>query len=545
MKKRLLALLMTIAMTVTILSGCGGDNSPKDKTSNNGTTAVQNDDSIKEFTIACLAGGDVNPPMNDWWIWEEYEKKTGIHINWEEIPGTAVEEKKNLLMASKNKPDAFWQIGFTTEELIRYGADGGFIDISPYMDEHAPNVKKVLEGINGGMQSCTMPDGGVYSLPWIMDDLSQTTLRYWINKNWLEAADLKVPTTIDELTTAFEAFKTKDVNGNGDPNDEWPIYYQPDGVGMFEQQLCGSFGLGDHGLKPLGEYYYIDDDNKVQYLYTSEKMKDLWKQMNEWWEKGYFHPETFGTLEYEKWVTDGKVNDLVGMYGWVGSNYLYSDAFNDYAYISALKGPDDKAVQSWCDHPVRGNSAFSITSACKAPITLLEWADYFYGEEGVNFANYGTEGVTYNSNENGDPVYIDEILNYEGGSQLGAFQYGLFVYGGGFPTLYADSAPMEIARKQDSETYKGERMSAFTKDSEKYQPECLPALIPTLEEAAELPSVSTDITAYAVEARTKFVTGEWNFDKDWDSFVEKMNKMGATRYTEIKQAQYDRYNQVK
>jgi len=543
MKKKLLALIMAVCMSVVSLAGCGGTKGTSSNTVD--PENLSNDDSVKEFSIACIAAGDVNPPMNEWWIWEEYEKMTGIHIEWKEIPGTAVDEKKNLMLASKDKPDAFWQIGFSTEELIRYGSEGGFVNIKPYMDEYAPNLKSLLESVNGGMQSCTMPDGGTYSMPWVMTDLPQMNLRYWINKNWLAKAELEVPSTIEELTAAFETFKTQDVNGNGDANDEWPIYYQPGGMGMFEQQLSGSYGIGDNGLKPLGEAYYVDENDEAQYLYTSEEMKQMWMQMAEWWEKGYFHPETFGTLEYEKWVTDGKVNDVVGLYGWVGSNYLYSNAYENYTPISVLKGPDDKMVQSWCDHPVRGNSAFTITDACEAPGTLLKWADYFYGEEGVQFGAFGKEGVTYEKNANGDAVYVDEILNYEGGAQLGAFQYGLLVYGGGLPCLYVDSEKMEIARKQDDPSFEGEKFSLYVSDSEKYKPEFLPGLIPTLEEAAELPSVSTDINAFKDEARTKFVTGEWNFESDWDKYVKQINKMGAERYTEIKRAQYDRYKAAK
>lgn len=538
MSKKLLVVFLVTLMVVFSVSAMGGNESEEPQEMGE----LKNDDTIKEFSVVSYSGGDVNPPMEEWWIWEEYEKKTGIKINWIPISSAAAAEQKNLILASSDKPDAFWQIGFSTDELIRYGSEGTFVNLVPYLDEYAPNLTNTLESINGGMQSCIMPDGGMYSLPWVMNDLPQVNLRYWINKNWLDNLGLEIPGTIDEITAVFEAFKTQDANGNGDKNDEWPIYMQPSGVGMLEQQLTGSFGVGDNGLKALGEQYVANDDDSVDYLYTTEGMKEIWTLMSEWWDAGYFHPETFGTLEYEKWVTDGRVNDTVGLYSWVGSNYLYNDAYKDYAFITVLEGPDDKVVQSWTDHPVRGNSSFTITSACEAPGTLLGWADYFYGKEGSEFATLGTEGVTYVVDEEGKRRYIDEILNYEGGSQLGAFQYGLLVYGGGLPQLYADSSLLEESRMQDAEDFEGERFSYFLEDSIKYMPELLPGLVPTTAEAAESIALTTDMNAYITEARRNFVTGEWDIDSaEWDDYVDQMNKMGAERYAEIKQAQYDRF----
>ena len=134
-------------------------------------------------------------------------------------------------------------------------------------------------------------------------------------------------------------------------------------------------------------------------------------------------------------------------------------------------------------------------------------------------------------------------MNYDGGPQLGAFQKGLFVYGGGFPMLYANSALLEEARDQDNDEFKGELFSDFTEESEKYKPEFIPALIPTIEESMEQSVMITDMNSYVTESRRKFVTGEWNFEKDWDAYVEQMDKMGSSRYAEIKQAQYDRYKQ--
>ena len=496
----------------------------------------------KTFRIVCPAGGDTNPPASEWWIWKKYEEMTGIHIQWEEISESALNDRKNLMMASDDRPDAFWHVGWSSDELARYGASGAFVNIAPYLDTAATNLKTLLtEEVKDGLKSITMDDGGIYGMPWVMTDKPQANARYYINNNWLKSAGLEAPTSIEELSKVLDAFKVKDVNGNGDANDEWPIYLQPGGINFLQEMLCGSYGIGNSGFKPIAEKYYLDKEGKVQYLFTSDGMKKMWQQMADWYKNGYFYPETFGKYEYENWVTDGKINNVVGLYCWGDAAYLYSDASKDYVGIGALKGPDGDYIQSWCDYPVRGIGTFVITDKCADPEALIRWGDFFYGKEGTTFAAYGAENDTYTLDADGKIVYKDEILGYDGGAQLGAWQYGLFVYGGNFPWRSFDALTMEHARKQDGPDFTGERFSQYVEDSEKFAAKLLPGMIPTAAEAEQVAPFLTDSETFVQEARMKFVTGEWNFGADWDNYVQQLNDMGAQEYVTVKQAQYDRY----
>ncbi len=546
--KKVFAVLLAAMMTMSLLAGCGGTTPSASSTpAGDASTESKADEgeakeTATEFTLATAVGGDVNPEVGEWWLWKKYEEKTGIHINWRFIEPAAVAEQKNLIMMSDDMPDAFWAINFNADEMINYGTAGKFVNLAPYIDKCLPNMKACLESVNGGMASMMMPDGAIYSMMEFMDDYPQITCRYLINQNWLDKAKLSVPKTVDELSAAFAAFKGKDMNGNGDTTDDYPIYPVTGLIEQMEQLLMGSYGVGNNGIQPIAQMYYLDKDNKPQFLYTSDGIKQIWQLFADWWKKGYMHPDTFGTIDYEKWVTAG-MNGQVGMFTWVTKNYLYSDAWKDYTAISVLQGPDAsiKPVMSWTDYPVRENGSFCITSACKDPETLMKWADYFYSDEGMNFSWFGIEGETYNLNADGKPVFIDEIKNYEQGAQLGAFQYGFLCYGS-FPTRFPKSLEVEIARGLDQPGAGGERLSAYDEDCAKYCPQNLMfALKSTPEEGTTLSALSTDIGTYLKEARMKFCTGEWNFEGDWDNYVSQMKKMGADQFTEIRQAQYARY----
>ncbi len=195
-------------------------------------------------------------------------------------------------------------------------------------------------------------------------------------------------------------------------------------------------------------------------------------------ERGLFYPETFGSYEYESWVTDGSVNNVVGMYGWGDAAFLYSTASEEYVGNLRPRGPQRGLCAVLCDFPVRSTAAFTITSACDDVETLLKWADFFYGEEGTTFAAYGAQDETYTLDAEGNIRYVDDILNYEGRRAAGCLAVRLLCVRWQLPWRSYDSATMELARKQDAADFVGEKFSDYAEDSQKYAADLMPALTP-------------------------------------------------------------------
>lgn len=481
---------------------------------------------------------DVNPEMNEWWIWQAYEEMNGIHVNWEEIPRPNLEERKNLMFAANDLPDAFWQVPFTTAEIARYGSQGMLVNLTDLLDEHAPALTAVMEQHPSVGPVLTMPDGNIYSFPYIMEDGNDASLRYYINKHWMERVGAtERPETLDDFTELMIAFRDEDANGNGDPSDEIPIYMAPDTFAWtFERQLFGAFGVGGHGLPASAAYIYLDDSGKIDFVYTSEGGKELWQYEAMLWSEGLIHPETFTGYEYAKWVADGAA-DLVGTYSWVGPNYLGESVQDNFVGVTQMEGPHGDRVLTWIDPPARGNWSFLITTENEYVEETIGWADYFYSPEGSRFGFIGLEGETYNMVD-GVPVYIDEILNYEGGVQLGSFQYGLLVYGGYYPYIEPPAELIEAVKGMSKE----EVINCDPDEYLEYAPdEIWPTFAPAGSEAEEIQTIMTDVETYITESRVKFLTGEWNFTTDWDAYVAQLERMGIERYIEIRQAQYDRY----
>lgn len=521
MKRRSLALLLALAILASLSAATS-------------LTAVAEEEKV-ELNFVCPSW-DVNPPMNDWWIWKEYETKTNIHINWTEISPTVAAERKATMIASNDLPDAFWQFtNITTPELYQYGSEGLFITLDDKA-EWMPNLQKLMSDVDSVGPSITMPDGHIYAFPYVMEDPGDASLRYYIKKSWLDNVGLEVPQTIAELETMLEAFKTQDANGNGDANDEYPIYLNPNSFDWtLERQMMGAFGMGDNGLHPIVAGIYADEANELQFIYTDEKLKEMWAMFHKWWEAGYIHPETFSGYDYTTWVADG-TNDKVGMYSWVGANILYADAPKDYAAVNQFEGPYSQ-VLCWIEPPVRGVANGIITSKCENVEAAMRWFDFWYSEEGSNFGLLGTEGTTYNMVD-GKPQYVDEILNYEGGSQLGAFQYGLLVYGGYYP--YREPAK-DLSLTVNNKKYE-DVLGCTEADVLKYAPETLwPSFIAMDDEQEILDMYWNDIQTAIKEYRSKFVTGELSLETDWDAYVSALENIGLSEVMDVRKTQYERY----
>ncbi|GIN69691.1 ABC transporter substrate-binding protein [Bacillus sp. J14TS2] len=527
----ILVLLLTFSM---ILTACTGGDSEKTSKESDKTK-----DGKLSLHFMKRGFGSIHPPADELWMWKKMEEMTGIHIDWEEVPDESRGEKKNVIMSSKELPDAFYgSFGFSADEVAKYGQEGLFIPLEDLIEEHAPNLTALFEENPSIKQAVTMPDGHIYSLPYVDFSGPERSLRYNINAKWLENIGIDDPTsitTLDQFTDALRKFKSEDANGNGDADDEVPISIAPGQIGMFEEQMLGAFGMGNGGLKAAGMKLYLDENDELQLTLTDDKFKSLWSYFNMLWEEDLFHPQTFSDMEYEEWVTEG-TQDKVGVFSWAVPDYLGSKVAENFVGLHAFEGENGDRVLNWIDHPARGTAQFMITKDNQSPEETIKWVDFFYGEEGSNFGYFGIEGETYEMVD-GAPLYSDEILNYDGGVQLGAFQFVDNVYGAFYP--YVEPEPEWRAKARGVEI--DDIYNANTEEIEALEPETiLPQFQSTAEESAEISAIMTDIDTYVEEMRAKFVTGKADIETGWEEYVNSLKKMGIDRYLEIRRSQYER-----
>ena len=142
-----------------------------------------------KITLNVFAYGltNVSQPRNEQWLWQEYEKKTGIHINWtEELPAN-IPTKLATIFASGDLPDMFYQMApgwVTPDMLFQYGSQGYFIQLDKYMSQ-LPNLTALLQSYPSTKAAMTCPDGHMYGFPYVQTDPIAYSLRYYVNKDML------------------------------------------------------------------------------------------------------------------------------------------------------------------------------------------------------------------------------------------------------------------------------------------------------------------------------------------------------------------------
>lgn len=205
--KRVFATLMVTAMTATLLAGCGSSTTASTETET-GDAAVGAE--TEESTTAETASGDASGDVTIWYYWEtEGHQKALDHIIQEYN-----NSQDNIKVEAKYVPFADFKkqlsIGASADELpdlvildnpdhASYAAMGIFADITGKFD--------VSNYFEGPVNSCTL-DGKLYGVPF-----GSNCLCLFYNKDMLEAAGCKVPTTWDELQETAKKCTTDSVSG--------------------------------------------------------------------------------------------------------------------------------------------------------------------------------------------------------------------------------------------------------------------------------------------------------------------------------------------
>lgn len=518
MKKRVLSVLLTALLVLGMVPAVLAEGYPK----------AENE----QFTIF-VKQQTIQPDYETIYVYKTYEEMTGIDIKWINTPQDVTAEKISLTLAGGDLPDAFLKCGISASDLLTYGEAGDFLDLAPYLAEYAPNFWAYAQANPDVLASITSPDGAIYSLPAIADAPStRINLKWFYNQKWLDNLNLAQPTNTEEFYQMLKAFKEQDANGNGDPDDEVPLYTNLDNCYM---TLSGMFGLFNRGA---AHQQYWDADpvtGELRYTRTSDAWRELMAFMHKLYAEGLLAQEaiTYNVSDLVALATQ----DRAGMYVMTNLARLSSDVADQFAPIQAVvEGPDGEKMWPASRSHLHSVGAFVITSACKNPELLLQWVDYFYSDEGIVFYHYGVEGETCAKNADGSYSFTDEVLaGMQEGKSYDESLASTTSYGGGNnPTImsWPGFCGMEL-------TEKPMQASDVLKD---YLPEKIwPILNYTYDENEIVTTIGSDIDNYVKGMCAKFVTGEVELtDAAWSDYVGTVEKMNLSEYYEAMQGAVQR-----
>lgn len=471
--------------------------------------------------------------FKDMLTWQEYEKLSNVKVEWIMVENQGYSEKRNLALATGDLPDAFLKGNFGELDLLKYGQQGTFIPLNDLIENHAPNLKRILEDERdypGVREAYTMADGNIYSIGYIMHkdlDPVRYSPKLFMNRKWLDALGKDMPTTTDEFYDVLKSFKLGDPNKNGS-EDEIPLWSSNIPLSI----LKGAWGLNNRGLRVANVDMDPAEEGKLRFVPIDPKYKDMLEYINKLYSEDLIDEEMFAT-DLADLLSKGEQN-LIGAFALAGNTYVGSEHEDDFEGLEvALKGPHGDQLWAATQPAILSKGSFVITNANEYPEETMRWIDYFYSEEGMKLYFLGKEGVTYRETEDGECEFLDVIINNPEGLD---FQDALNKY---VPFAIGDN-PALLSPKY----FQGAEMQPIPAEAaSRMKPygvqEPWPTFNFTLEENDKMVALANDIHSYVSEKTAEFVTGQAQFS-EWDEYVNTLEKMGLQEYMDIYQAAYER-----
>ena len=453
------------------------------------------------------------------------EEATGVHMEFIECSDSAAYEQFNLTIASGDFPDLMAMDYFPGGVEAAY-EDEVIVDLTDLVDEHMPNYMALVDTMDDYTLKSIYTDDGQILRIWTLASnvVSEQGLSY--RSDWAEEFGMSAPVTVDDMFEYLSAVKDK-------YNCTYPIFIDNSGV---LEGFTGAYGTPGVNLGWTDLGMMMDGDTVVSTL-TDENFKNYIIGFNKFYKAGLikddFYSESYGPDYINSYVSNDQcaVTSIRGDKFPTMKEAAISPTFRFEAMAPMVENEGD-TYKFRMKTSYTGMGNMSITTGCDDPEMALEFMNWFYTWDGYMVTNYGEEGVCFEYDENGDPVYTDFIVNNPDGYNAMNLRN---MYTNPVFNNYTNATAIFY-------TYDEVELSAFDVWNNNGTDECsMPTLSLTTDENTEYANIATTVYTYATEQILKWMIGEEELtDESWNNYVDQCNAMDLPRCVEIYQTVYDR-----
>lgn len=453
------------------------------------------------------------------------EEATGVHMEFIECSDSAAYEQFNLTIASGDFPDLMAMDYFPGGVEAAY-EDEVIVDLTDLVDEHMPNYMALVDTMDDYTLKSIYTDDGRILRIWTLASnvVSEQGLSY--RSDWAEEFGMSAPVTVDDMFEYLSAVKDK-------YNCTYPIFIDNSGV---LEGFTGAYGTPGVNLGWTDLGMMMDGDTVVSTL-TDEHFKNYIIGFNKFYKAGLikddFYSESYGPDYINSYVSNDQcaVTSIRGDKFPTMKEAAISPTFRFEAMAPMVENEGD-TYKFRMKTSYTGMGNMSITTGCDDPEMALEFMNWFYTWDGYMITNYGEEGVCFEYDENGDPVYTDFIVNNPDGYNAMNLRN---MYTNPVFNNYTNATAIFY-------TYDEVELSAFDVWNNNGTDECsMPTLSLTTDENTEYANIATTVYTYATEQILKWMIGEEELtDESWNNYVDQCNAMDLPRCVEIYQTVYDR-----
>ena len=453
------------------------------------------------------------------------EEATGVHMKFIECSDSAAYEQFNLTIASGDFPDLMAMDYYSGGVTAAY-EDEVIIDLTDLVEDHMPNYMTLVDTMDDYTKKSIYTDEGQILRIWTLASnvVSEQGLSY--RSDWAQEFGMDSIVTVDDMFEYLTQVKDK-------YNCTYPIFIDNSGV---LEGFTGAYGTAGINLGWTDLGMMMDGDKVVSSL-TDEHFRNYIEGFHKFYAAGLIKDDFFSESYGPDYINSYVSNDQCAVTSIRGDKFptmtaaAISPGFR-FEAMAPLVEQEGDTYKFRMKTSYTGMGNMSITTGCDNPEMALEFMNWFYTWDGYMVTNYGEEGVCFEYNEEGNPVYTDFIVNNPDGYNTMNLRN---MYTNPVFNNYTNATAVFY-------TYDEVELSAFDIWNGNGTDECsMPTLSLTTDENAEYANIATTVYTYATEQVLKWMIGEAELtDESWNAYVEQCNAMELPRCVEIYQAVYDR-----
>ena len=450
-------------------------------------------------------------------------------------------------------PDILFGCSVNEATIKESGRDGLFQDLTAYYADREGASRNFWQR----MEECLTPaqqeyvldritnaeDGKIYGVPTIATYVSDDrTFQPWINQVWLDQLGLEMPQNTQELYHVLKTFKEADPAGNGST------------IPLFGSEKAGGNAQPVDWILNMFLYYNPDrifqdynGDGQLEPVYTQPAYREALQFLNKLYKEGLLSNMlyTANSSDMQGIVTPDSEKAMCGIFLGDLTRHTVEGSELLYDYTPMPIWGYGVEEDFYC-----GLNNF-ITRECRDLDRAFEVLMTFWSREGTMRVRYGEYGVNWTDADPGtlsalgypaEYQILEDPLQTTNSAHWGNISCGLFDF-------LLDGATAQVPEDlSEWLTAKGQmeaKSRMLFEQAKSHTPENLcPYLSYTLEELEQVYDLKYPISNLVTKKEMAFVTGigaEITGDEDWNAFLEELESLGLSMYTQLAQTAYERH----
>ena len=408
--KKLTALLLTAAMTASVLAGCGGDSAGDAGTSNtdggSNEEAASGEDGNKDIIDFSMFIAMPGPEINDGnEIQEIIAQKTGVRVKEAWLTGQTAAEAVGTIIAGGEYPDF---IDGGDGQMALYDA-GALVAWDDYLEKH-PKLKEMYS--DEEWDRFRQEDGKIYWANIFQNTYGESKATthndeaFWIQARVLAWDNYPEIKTLDQYFDLLERYAAANPTME-DGSEVIPYTILCEDWRYFCIENAGQFLAG---YPNDGSVIVNTETMKIEDYNTSETTHRYFQKLNEEYHKGIVDHE-FATQTYDEYIAKLSTGRVLGMCDqWWDFYGTVNDVFKQQGldlegcnYVPLGLTIDEGMENMWHTYGDTQNLAngVAVTTSCKDVDAAFQFLEDCLDQEIHDLRFWGVKDVDYQVDEDG------------------------------------------------------------------------------------------------------------------------------------------------